>query len=211
MASVVMSPARPRSSRSAWRTIGSTRRVGRGDSGIVQARFGTDVGRDRGGLGKRLIERDPRAAGLRWPLGEIEAAVRADAVPRAAARRRRSSAQPRPDRRPARPSARARPKARPRRARRRPSRMTPAACDRIGRTAAGSGAGGTARLRSGAGGRDGAPSIDRATIAAKTAASVSELLASRLAPCSPVHAASPQAQSPATELRPSASTAIPPM
>ena len=39
MASVVMSPARPRSSMSAWRTIGSTRRAGRGVSGIVQARF----------------------------------------------------------------------------------------------------------------------------------------------------------------------------
>ena len=83
-----------------------------------------------------------------------------------------------------------------------PSRMTPAARDRIGRTAAGSGAGGAARLRSGAGERVGAPSIDRATIAPNTAASVSELLASRLAPCSPVEAASPQTQRPSTELRP---------
>ena len=74
----------------------------------------------------------------------------------------------------------------------------------------GSGRGGR-RLRSGAGERVGAPSIDRATIAPNTAASVSELLASRLAPCSPVEAASPQTQRPSTELRPSASAATPPI
>src|SRR5208337_2160018 len=92
-----------------------------------------------------------------------------------------------------------------------PSRITAAARDRIGRTAAGSGAGGCATPRAGVAGRAGAPSIERATIAPNTAASLSELLAKRLAPCNPVQAASPHAQSPVTELRPSASTKTPPI
>jgi len=42
-------------------------------------------------------------------------------------------------------------------------------------------------------------------------ASISELLAKRLAPCRPVRLTSPQAQRPSTLLRPSISTAMPPM
>ena len=83
--------------------------------------------------------------------------------------------------------------------------------DRIGRTGAGSAGGGASAARSRAG-RARRRALDRAgDDRAKTAASVSELLASRFAPWRPVEAASPHAQRPATELRPSASTAIPPM
>ena len=49
------------------------------------------------------------------------------------------------------------------------------------------------------------------TRAPKTSASSSELLASRLAPCIPVEATSPQAQRPGSEVRPARSVATPPM
>ena len=55
------------------------------------------------------------------------------------------------------------------------------------------------------------PATLSATQQAQTAASIRELLARRLAPCKPVDATSPQAQSPATLLRPCSSTAMPPM
>ena len=196
------------------RTSGSTSSVGRGEQGssfrlacarvsgaiaAASAKASSSVSRDRLGAAGRS--------------GKSSATMRADGCPRGAARRRRSSAPTAagsaagPRRR-----ARARPAARPPRAESAPSRMTPAARDRIGRTAAGSGAGGAAKLRSGGRrARRRAARLTAATAAPKTAASISELLASRLAPCRPVEAASPQAQSPSTELRPSASTATPPI
>src|SRR3954453_229326 len=56
-----------------------------------------------------------------------------------------------------------------------------------------------------------APPMSSAIQRAKASASKSELLARRLAPCSPVEATSPQAHKPGTVLRPRPSTLIPPM
>ena len=83
-------------------------------------------------------------------------------------------------------AARARERGRPRRERRAVADDAGGARAGIGRTGAGSAARGASAARSRAGGASGAASIERATIAPKTAASISELLASRLAPCRPV-------------------------
>src|SRR5579864_6959101 len=77
------------------------------------------------------------------------------------------------------------------------SRKTPAPPERAARTSDGSEAGGGSisneRLRWPV--QAAAPATLSATQPAQTIASISELLASRLAPCSPVQATSPQAQS----------------
>ena len=80
------------------------------------------------------------------------------------------------------------------------SRSTPRPCDRIGRTAEGSDAGGGALAARVFSGPRLAPWTLSATHWAQTMASISELLASRLAPCSPVRLTSPQAQRPSTVL-----------
>src|SRR5579863_2888052 len=95
------------------------------------------------------------------------------------------------------------------------SRMTPTPRERMGRTSDGSGTAPSARAIILGPRPTPAPALDPATSSAThapvTAASSNELLASRLAPCSPVQAASPQAHNPLTELRPEPSTAIPPI
>src|SRR3954453_14007899 len=87
------------------------------------------------------------------------------------------------------------------------SRSRPAPRDMVGLTQAGSGGGG----RLAGAGLSGRPAKEPATLSetqpAQPTASVRELLASRLAPCRPVLATSPQAHSPATLLRPAPSTA----
>ena len=88
---------------------------------------------------------------------------------------------------------------------------TPAARDRVGRNAAGSAASGMLTTVPSRSLPSGASATLAATDPAPTTASSSELLARRLAPCSPVPATSPHAHRPGSVLRPCQSTAMPPI
>ena len=211
IASVVMSPARPRSSSSAARTIGSIRIVGRGAASSLSPPLER---RRRVRAARRAPRRAQRRAtrlGSPWPESRFGNARRGSL--RAAARRARSSARRRRDRRPARAAERQRrqradggardlrPRASP------PRRRTGSAATALGSAAGGGWIAREAAPRA----RSDAPATLSATSPAKTTASVRELLARRLAPCRPVEATSPHAHRPRSELRPSSSTAIPPM
>ena len=215
MASVVMSPARPRSSSSAARTSGSIMMVGSGGTVMAQAlrlRGRGVARRSRANVSASARRSDLAARPVRRVAGEVAAAVAAAAL--LAAQRGDGDEQADASRIGGRAVAggQGRERGDGRARARRASRSTPtfaredvAHRRRIRRRRHGDAASARARPRLACRRCSRRPSV------AVAAASSSELLARRLAPCSPVDAASPQAHKPAIELRPAASTAMPPM